>query len=201
MAPFTDWLEQHLGTMAEGKETDLVAGTTPVYICRYPDQPAEGATTYATVGLGKTWLHANGRHVRQELLMSRWGDDRYDCARLLPWVAGLVIDSGDAILHGEVLGPAGPLLPEVTMEALVALHPAYHDRAFDSYRGDEGHPAVAMTWLIPATAEEAAYVDRHGLGRFMDLVEERDPDLLDWQRPSLLTDDEIADVSARRPPR
>jgi hypothetical protein len=194
MTTFPEWLERHLGTMAEGVDTELVAGTSRVFVCRYPDQPAEGATTYVTVGLSKTWLHANDRHVRQELMLSRWGDEEYDCARLLPWICRLVLDSGDAILLGEILPPAGPLLPGATAEALVGLHPAYHPEEFGVYRGDaggdEGHPPVGVTWLVPVTGDEAAFVNEHGVDRFTELLLERDPDLLDWSRPSMLTAEE-----------
>ena len=46
--------------------------------------------------------------------------------------------------------------------------------------------AAAVVWLVPIHSSEHEFVRRHGWSAFEELLQERDPDLFDPLRPSIV---------------
>ncbi|MFC9328781.1 suppressor of fused domain protein [Kitasatospora sp. NPDC057015] len=91
--------------------------------------------------------------------------------------------SGEAILRGDVVPLPAPL-PGGTMTSLYAGLPVYFDEDFFSVTVENGS-GVAVVWLIPVTADEAAFIQDKGWEAFEDALVRQDPDLLDPDRPQL----------------
>lgn len=180
-SPFLAHLERHLGPMQAGWR---IPDAGSAFVVRFDDRPVEGAVTYTTLGLGETVLHqADGGNLRQELLFCCWAPERdEDVVGLLMVAARDVLDSEHALAHGQVLGPAGPLVPEASVEALYCTAPVYFDDAFHAFRGTD--PVVVMVWLVPLTRKEARAAKRDE--DFDDVLAEADPDLLDLTRESIV---------------
>jgi len=148
--------------------------------------PADGALSLATRGL--RW-HARCADcdgpLDQELLMCCWGDQfTQDLVTLLGSVASEQAKAGRALAWGEVLPPAGPLLPGATTEALYVSQPGYFDEQLAAI-ASEGR-TVRVRWLVPVHASEAAWIAEQGHEAFESLLEREDPDLLDLQRPAVV---------------
>ncbi|MDZ5711382.1 suppressor of fused domain protein [Jeotgalibacillus haloalkalitolerans] len=71
------------------------------------------------------------------------------------------------------------------MEAVYVTSPVYFKEAF-FVCVDEPGLEIIMAWLIPVTAEEAAFINQYGGEAFEDLLEREDPDLTDLGRVSLV---------------
>ncbi|HYN22751.1 MAG TPA: suppressor of fused domain protein [Thermoanaerobaculia bacterium] len=180
-SPLLAHLERHLGPIQTGWR---LPGADSVFVVRFDDRPLEGAVTYTTVGLSETLLHQeDGGNLRQELLFCCWAPERDDdIVGLLMVVAGDVLQSEQAFAHGQVLGPAGPLVPDGNVEALYCTAPVYFDDEFHAFRGVD--PPVIIVWLVPLTRDEAAAAQTDE--NFEDLLVEADPDFLDLSRESIL---------------
>ena len=107
-----------------------------------------------------------------------------DLPKLIAVIGCECVHEGRRLAWGEVLAPAGPLLPTTTMEALYVSQPGYFDPALAEIDGD-GEP-VRVRWLVPIHAAEASWISEHGHEAFEDLLVERDPDLLDFARPPVV---------------
>jgi hypothetical protein len=181
--PLIAHVEQHLGRIARGSRC---AGHQGVQAALIEDCPAAGATAYVTLGLSDHILHApSGRQYRQELLgasYARYADLRPE-ANLLT-VAHDLLGEHRALLRGEVVGPRGPLVSGSPLEAYYCSLPVYFPDALATFGGSV--PATVFIWLVPISHAEAHYVWEHGWEKFEDLLVERDPDLLDLMRPSLV---------------
>jgi Suppressor of fused protein (SUFU) len=194
---FPDHLEAFLGEMEGGKRYAAEEDGQPTLdVVRFPDQPMEGASTYATVGLSKVLLHrSDDRHIRQELLCVQ-EDERepYEAGRLLATVAEMALHRGDALMLGQIIAGADPLDEDSVLEALVCLHPGYFPADFDVFQDPGSDVPVAVVMLVPVTGDEAEFVRSHGVDAFTDLVGDEDPNLLDWRRPPFLRWVETGDV-------
>ena len=88
-----------------------------------------------------------------------------------------------ALARREVLGPSGPVLGELKMEALYASLPAYSPDAFATCSATS--PRTHFMWLVPIAKAEEELVTRKGWKRFEELVVEQDSDLLHLERPEM----------------
>lgn len=178
-------VELHLGPI-EGGWSKYTNGTVaPFTIVRFRDQPHPGVSTYLTLGLSNHVISlASGRPVRQELLLS--ADRRFDSWNipgLLGTVGREVLTRHQGLLRGEVLGPAGPLLPGSSLEALYCASPVHFPDSF-AVCGSTSPPTV-FVWLIPIASEEAEAVRSHGWSHFEDVLVTKKPDLFDLERAGL----------------
>jgi Suppressor of fused protein (SUFU) len=155
-------------------------------VLRFRGAPMRGAETLATLGLSHTRLALpRGRAVRQELVVTcyeRFAGD--DLAALLQAVGEDVLDKGTALLRGEVLGPAGQLLPDTALTALYVSVPAVFPDQLHGYEGSD--PETVIVWLVPISTGEATLVRERGWSAFEELLEAADPDLFDLHRASLV---------------
>lgn len=106
-----------------------------------------------------------------------------NAAGVLFQVAQLLVDRGRSLLRGEVLGPRGQLFKRSPLTALYAASPVYLPEDFAVCPTPEG--SVVLTWLVPITGAEAAYVESHGWQTFEDSLLAEDPDLTDLSRSPL----------------
>lgn len=178
--------EAYLGQIRAGIQGDE---TTPpgVQVIRFgPDQPFAGVTTVATLGLSHHYLNQPAQPpIRQELLMHvpEHGQPP-NLAGVLFQVAEGLLRECRCLMRGEVIGPRGTLFAGTAMTALYAALPVYLPDDFAGYENEDG--PIALTWLVPITDAEAAYVAHHGWSAFEDALVVEDPDLTDLNRRSLL---------------
>jgi hypothetical protein len=181
--PLIAHVEQHLGRISRGSEASSERGIQAVIV---EGHPTPEATSYLTLGLSHHVLAgSSGRQFRQELLgvsYSRFAELNPD-ANLLT-VAHDLLEAHRAALRGEVIGPAGPIVPGSTLDAYYCSLPSYFSDDLATFRGSV--PATTFIWLIPISHAEAHYVWEQGWSKFEDLLVEHDSDLLDLTRPSLV---------------
>ncbi len=174
-----DHLERYLGPMAGGWRPKVLGGAG---VLLFADRPFKDALTFVTHGLSAHELRMpDGRGVRLELMLSCWKDtDQEALASFLGGFADEVVMKHRPLLAGDVVGPRGPIIHGTSMSALYVSVPVIFDRAIGAYK--ETSPPTVLVWLIPLYAEEADYVGTHGWNAFEDLLESKDPDLLDFTR-------------------
>ena len=180
-----DHLETYLGEIRAGFAGD--DATTPgVQVVRFgPDQPFKGVTTVSTLGLSHHYLSQPASpDVRQELLMHvpEHGQPP-NLAGVMLQVAGELIHNHRCLLRGEVIGPRGVLFAGTGMTAFYGAMPVYLPDDFAFYANDSG--PIALTWLVPITDGEADFIATYGWPAFEGVLESQDPDLTDFNRPSL----------------
>jgi hypothetical protein len=177
-----DHVEKHLGSLA-GAWSEQSDGTClPFKILLFKDQPLDDLITFVTLGISEEVLPLRtGRTIRQELVFSAH-------ARFAFWnLAGLVSEIGKellqtkrSLLRGDVLGPAGPIVPGATLDAIYCGIPIFFPDRF--HQSNATDPATVFVWCIPIATSEASLVRTRGWNYFEDLLEESDPDLFDLQR-------------------
>jgi hypothetical protein len=183
--PLIAHLERHLGPIVRGAEDARLPG---VWVVVFSDRPAPGATTYATLGLSHHLLTGvAGRQYRLELLgCSRAEFDALAPEGALLTVAEEMLARHAPLLRGQVVGPAGSIVPGSTLRAFYCTVPVYFPDALAQCPATE--PPTVFAWLIPITADEAEFVAVHGWDAFEDLLEACEPDLLDLRRASVVQD-------------
>jgi hypothetical protein len=178
-----DHFERHLGLLTGGwKATNLQSDESEIRVIRFPRTPYLGATTFATVGLSDHVVTlSGGRTVRQELLFAtRDEHPTVQVASFLLTFASFIKSNSLVLLRGDVVGPSAPLIPGVAANAVYASVPVIFPPGIETYRGTS--PATVVVWLIPLMKSEAEFIRGSGWSRFEDLMEEKDPDLLDMNR-------------------
>ena len=180
-----DHLELYLGEIDVGYQGD---DSTPagMQVVRFgPNSPFEGATTLVTLGLCRSHLsQPTGAALHQELLL-HFRNDRQpgNAPAILFQVSAELIRRGVGLHRGDVLGPRGSLFGRGHASALYAAAPMLLPDDFAVYR--EGEVSVVLTWLVPITEDEAAFVRSHGCDAFESVVVDNDADLTNVDRPSV----------------
>lgn len=180
--------EKYLGEILHGWRSGPDGGETAFDVVQFKGGPIAGTSTFATVGLSKFKLasRASAKVIRQELLiMAKTSYGTRSIPGLLQQVGGEMIARCAAYLRGEVISPRGRLFKGCNFEALYVTMPTYFPDPFASFEVEIGETGV-VAWLVPIARTEAEYVQLLGWDRFEDLLEQRDPDLLDFGRKSLV---------------
>ena len=179
-------LEGHLGSMEGGWSKEVHGKPLPFKVVRFRNQPQPGISTYSSLGLSSALLDlSDGRRVRQELLFAAYErSDESNIPGLITLVGRDLLESGKALLRGQVLGPAGPLLPDSSLDALYSAIPVVFPRPLRVCASTD--PATVFVWLIPIARDEAELVRTSGWNRFEEILEEADPDLFDIHRGSVI---------------
>ncbi|MGI5241518.1 suppressor of fused domain protein [Dactylosporangium sp. CA-139066] len=187
MSGLIEHLESHLGEIVSGYRGD---DTTPagVLVAQFaPDRPWPGMTTLATAGLSKHHLRQDdGRPgMRIELVVHLPSEDLPDnAAGVLFQIAEMIIEDGVAPPRGTVFGPGdGPVFGRGDLTALVIYEPLMMPESFIT--AAEGDTEIMMTWLVPITGDEAAFVREEGAPALFDLFREAGADPDDLERESL----------------
>ncbi|MBW8761509.1 MAG: suppressor of fused domain protein [Microbacterium sp.] len=158
----------------------------PFQIVRFTGGSDADSVGYSTLGLSRRVLPSptSHLHIRHELLMLAPEALKPDhVASILLQVGKMVIGMERALLRGDVIGPAGALVPGTDLTALYVTMPTYFPDEFATYSDDDG--AVVIAWLVPITDSEADYVSSHGWDAFEDKLVEQDPDLVDFHRSAI----------------
>ena len=180
-----DHITNILGPISKEWEEGNDGRVLPFSIVKIDGCPMPGTFTLVTVGLSERELaFPSGASARQELLFSCY--DRYETLNvqgLIGLVALECAHRNQALARGEVVGPSGPVLTGVRMEALFASLPAYTPDAFATC--DATSPRTHFMWLVPITRVEAQSVTQKGWQSLEDLFVKEDPDLLNLDRPEI----------------
>lgn len=178
--------ERTLGLITAGWSVDPDGVEMPFQIVRFTGGSDADSVGYSTLGLSRRVLPSptSHLHIRHELLMLAPKALKPDhVASILLQVGEMLIGTERALLRGDVIGPAGALVPGSELTALYVTMPMYFPEEFATYSDDDG--AVVIAWLVPITDSEADYVSSHGWDAFEDKLVEQDPDVVDFHRPPM----------------
>lgn len=180
----TKHLEAHLGTIARGW-SDENHHQTPSVV-RFDNVPEKQVATFSTLGLSAHILKMrDAREVREEFILAVRQPIPQEQILLFIFAAadGLLTDHR-ALLRGELIGDGTPIVPGSSCSYAYSAIPTLFA---DTFHVDESTtPPTVMVWLIPITAQEATYVKVSGWDAFETLLEERQPDLFDLARGSIV---------------
>ncbi|MEN6520539.1 MAG: suppressor of fused domain protein [Armatimonadota bacterium] len=177
-------IERSLGKMDDyRKDTD---DKNPfILVTAYKNQPCEDCTTLVTLGLSNHLLNRDGRDYRMELILAFQNSVLYyDAVSLLMSFGQYVITKHKALLRGDVIGPATPIMPDIKMTALYASCPTIFDDDLAVF--EESDPPTIFVWLLPIYTKEAEFIYENGWSIFEDILIEKDPNLLDFHRESIV---------------
>ena len=152
-------------------------------VAAFRDQPRPGAVTLCSLGLWHHELWSPTCDVRQELVLAYeaglGAEARLAC--LFPCVVEAVLANRVALVPGQVFGPLGPVVAEVSpLDWLLCLPPRPYPRSFAVCEGT--HPATQFTWLVPISTAEAGEVREGNLASVERRWEQEGANLLDWHR-------------------
>lgn len=181
-------LEDVLGPCVGSWDRQASGTQVSVPLARF-DGPFLGATTIATVGLSqhvlKQYAHPH-TDLRQELLWGAW--TRFSSSAVLSRVedlAELAIKSGVAFQRGECRDYGSPVFPGSPLTGLYFALPGYYPERLTLLEGAHREPVIFM-WVVPVSGAEAQLVRKEGWKILEDLFVQRDPDLFDLRRDSLV---------------
>ena len=98
--------------------------------------------------------------------------------------ADLVLSKHEALLRGQVIGPGKSLFSHSEMNAIYISIPVIFEEGFNTFEGSS--PPTVLVWLVPIFADEARYVEKYGWGKFEDILEQKNPDLWNIERQSVI---------------
>lgn len=186
MNSLVDHFEQVLGPIHTGWSVDPDGSRMPFQIVRFSGGSDVDSVGYATLGLSRYALTSptTGRDIRQELLILAPDSLSPDIVvSLLLQVGTAALAAQRALLRGHVIGPAGAMTPGSCLTAFYVTMPTYFPDNFSTVSVNDED--IVVSWLVPISTDEAQFVSREGWSRFEDILVERNPDLVDFQRPSV----------------
>ena len=126
-----------------------------------------------------------GKLIRQEFIMivPESLTQESPVPGILQKVGGEVLERGEALLRGEVIGPKGPIFSGSQLEALYSAIPVYLPDEFGVCHCDGME--VLIFWLVPITHDEAHCVLNKGWRAFENQLITQQPDLCDLSRGSI----------------
>lgn len=183
MSQLIEHLERRLGPIHTGWTVDPDGVSMPFQIVRFAGGADERSVGYSTIGLSNHRLtsRVSGRHIRQELFVL--AEEHIDpdlIVSLLYQVGCAAVQARQALLRGQVIGPAGTLFPGTKMTALYVTVPVYFPDDFATIAAEAGN--IVVSWLVPIGDREAAFVAEHGWSLFEDQLVDQDPDLISFDR-------------------
>ena len=180
-------LEHTLGPVTYGWSVDPDGAKMPFQIVRFTRGSDPESVGYSTLGLSRKALPSPNSQqlIRQELLILAPESLTPDhIASVLHQVGEMAMGTGRALVRGDVIGPAGPLVSGATVTALYVTTPSYFPEGFAVFDAGE-HGKVVVAWLVPITNREADFVAQHGWDAFEDELVEQNPDLVDFHRSAM----------------
>lgn len=182
------YLESFLGKIERGWSKDADGKEIPFQVVKYSGGPFPNTVTYSTLGLSNEKLASpvSIKQIRQELIFisySSFGDK--NVPGILQQVGLRALKSKNSYLRGEVIGPYGPLFKASELEALYVTIPVYFPDSFHTFNS-KSSISVVQSWLVPITSKEANFVKQNGWDKFEDILEDMNPDLVDFYRTSVV---------------
>ncbi len=179
-------VERHLGKIQRGWNGEGEPEPWPFHVveCRGGTWP--NISFFATMGLARHSLQSSsGKVIRHELFMgvpTSYG--ARNIPGLLHQIGTQCLEPHRPYLRGDVLGPAGVLLHDKHFEALYVTAPSCLPDDFAVCRIEDG-TKVVLAWLIPIMSSEAAFVRSSGWSAFEELMERKDVDGFNLDRPAV----------------
>ncbi|WP_282138237.1 suppressor of fused domain protein [Rossellomorea aquimaris] len=182
------FMEDHLGKIEYGWSKDGNGNVLPFQVVKFNRGPFPGTVTYSSIGLSKLHLKSpvSNKIIRQELVIvsySNFGDENIPA--ILQDIGLQACNNGIAFLKGEIIGPKGKIFNDSNLEALYVTMPVYFDESFHTFHEKDGNPIVNV-WLVPISYKEAEFVKLNGWDKFEELLEDKDPDLINFNRKSII---------------
>jgi hypothetical protein len=186
---FIAHIERHLGDIVDGWPAVIDGVSAPCTIVRTARGPVDGSQCLVTLGISETPLRMpSGPRVRFELVFAYRERSRVlHFPGVLRELAIECVRNDRAPVRGVVFGPRGLLVDGTQLEALYVAIPVYFPREFHRFDRADGEPVI-FAWLVPITKNEALLVNREGWSALEKRLAERDPDLLDMDRESVVPD-------------
>jgi hypothetical protein len=187
MSKLVSHLELFLGNVVHAWDQVPGLAGSGVQIAQHDSVDRGAGLVLSTLGLSRYALRSasSGKIIHHELLFfANRPDEPRNLPAVLSQIVELTIKGSRAILKGDIIGPAGPLLTGSRMEALFATLPILLPPEFASAEDDDGR-GVAMVWLLPITRKEAIWAQTHGWEAFEEELDRETPDGLDWFREEM----------------
>lgn len=177
-------LESHLGDISGGWRDPN--RQNPIQVAGFFDQPFKDINTYSTIGLSEHRLvTATGKYIHQELVCTAYRNFAGEkIASFLSTFADSIVSSHKALLRGDVVGPTGPVILGSLLNSVYVAVPMIFPESFEVF--DAAVPGIAFLWVIPIHEDEARFVRMNGWERFDELLEEKNPELWDLHRESVV---------------
>jgi hypothetical protein len=184
VADLIEHMEAFLGPIRSGAPGDESTPPGVQVVLFANDVPSPGVVTLSTLGLSHHHLVLpDDAPAHQELLFHFLeADQPRNAIGLLFQLAAEMIERGEAMGHGTIVGPRGRLFPTGSMTALYAAQPVY---LRDEFARCPATPPIDLIWLIPITDTEADFARTHGDLAFQHALERENPDLTDPNRGQL----------------
>jgi hypothetical protein len=187
MPSLVEHYEKYLGVVQHGWSRSADTLEMPFQVVECRSSTFQGISAFGTVGMSRNELRSatSRKVIRQELLfIAPTAFGARNIPGLLQQIGTEAIDRGFACLRGDVIGPRGCLFEGKAFEAVYVTMPVCFPEALKTFRSDEGYDVV-IAWLVPMTLREAQYVREQGWEKFENLLEQKDPDLFDFDRLSV----------------
>lgn len=177
-------IENYLGKVDCGWKDNTTA--SEIQVVKFDNQPFDGASTYATIGMSnKTLELTETKKIKQELIFSTYSTfSDEQIASFLLTLSEYIVSKNQGILRGDVIGPSAPLISGVKVDCIYSAIPVIFDDDFSTYNGSD--PATVLVWIIPIFNNELEFVRQFGWNDFEDLLETKNPDLWDLNRQSIV---------------
>ncbi len=159
----------------ESKEIDIM-------VCR--DSIYKDTLVFSTIGLCQydIGLKVEKRDLRVELLsIGNKKDEKW--ANILASTAFEVMDTGSCGYGAIIQSVVREYFPCSSLEHVLLLSPAFWDN-YDTLSDDE--TIVAWLQLLPISESERQFVLTNGVEKFDKLLEEKETDVLDMERLSII---------------
>jgi len=173
-------LDPNVGTYSTAESGHRVGGFSVA------DCPDEGLTSWSTVGTNRIdtgYRTASGKMVTAEFIgCAGSGWDRFGTA--LAFCTFFVADGGPSRYGTVVRGAFQHAGEGVSTPHGFIVAPFCWPETFPSVEDDDTY--TVWLQLVPITAAEALHAEQHGGDALENVFEERQPDLFDLRRTSLL---------------
>lgn len=179
-------LETHLGTIQHGWSVDAEGFPVSFQVVELGREKEPTVKQFATLGLSNFPLisRVSGKAISCELVMvARNGSGAIP--GVMQQIGRELVQQGNALLRGDVIGPRGLLVAGSQLAALYASIPTWFPDSFASCTTGSG--TVVFVWLIPISCEEADFIRQNGWNVFEETLQQCDPDLSDLLRASTVS--------------
>lgn len=177
-------IEDHLGPISWGWKEKSASDLPQVVAVK--NEPWDGVTTFSSLGLSSHVLHLpSNKDVRQEFIFGDTGQLSTEfVTSLILWMCECALESQTAVSRGQTIRLPGEMTKSASFKALYCAIPVVYEDALATFAKSD--PATVFVWLVPIKGPEADYVESNGWDKFEELLEERDPDLFDTARASIV---------------
>lgn len=182
---FVDHIEKYLGRIQRGWKTSPDGEPIDFSVIECMGGQIAQARVFSTLGLSDFPLRSavSDKIIRHELFIAvpeSFGERNIPA--LLQQLGLNALKNHYAYLAGEVIERGNPIFSGKPFYAFYTAIPVILPEAFRGYTFDDGDEMV-FAWMVPITNLEAAFVRTRGWGIFEQLLEARNADLVDLDRP------------------